>query len=173
MEALKVGPSESSLSIKREPKKPDMWGLQEAKQRNWLIPGSALRTRAPESAKISAAINASRNILELEDDWDGEGSRSYLIETWTRATEFLRLYALRSWERHGTIIDAPRILPGPDGSIDIHWKSGLHELLVNIPVDPTKPASFYGDDYGIARIEGTFDSFTFNLGLLSWLTDHS
>jgi hypothetical protein len=43
------------------------------------------------------------------------------------------------------------ILPGPYGSIDLHWRTPKRELLINVPDDAEGPASYYGDD----REEGT------------------
>jgi hypothetical protein len=48
-------------------------------------------------------------------------------------------------------VEAPKILPGPHGSIDLHWKMPKRELLINIPANPEEPGSYYGDD----REEGT------------------
>lgn len=127
---------------------------------------------APELAHILRVIQDSRWILALEENWDGEGAIPYSEDTFKQATAFLRNYAIHSLKRFGTAIAAPRILPGPDGSIDLHWKRHGHELLVNIPASSEQLASFYGDDFGSAQIKGTFDVGTYNLGLLGWLTEH-
>lgn len=125
-----------------------------------------------ELAQIWDAIKASEWILGLEEDWNGEGAETVERATWERATRFLGNYAVRSWEKFLVIIDAPKIFPGPSGSIDLHWRTEEYELLVNIPADPEKFAEFYGDDYGNAHIKGGFDPTGYNLGLLSWLSEH-
>src|SRR5437870_4510321 len=76
-----------------------------------------------ELEHISQAIYASRKILNLKEDWDDEGSAGYEETTWKRATDFLLNHARWLWKAQGILIDAPRILPGPDGSIDLHWKA--------------------------------------------------
>ncbi|MBI4661430.1 MAG: hypothetical protein HY735_21620 [Verrucomicrobia bacterium] len=67
-------------------------------------------------------------------------------------------------------IPPPKILPGPDGSIDVHWKTKTCELLVNVPAGSNQRADFYGDDYGSLRIKGTIDPENPSSGLLFWLT---
>ncbi|MGH7900630.1 MAG: hypothetical protein ACRENZ_02725, partial [Thermodesulfobacteriota bacterium] len=93
------------------------------------------------------SIEESKYILELEENWDGEGSPTYKQSTWRRAIEFISNYAIWIFSETNRIIDAPKIYHGPNGSIDILWKKENYRLLINIPDDAEKPASFYGDDY--------------------------
>lgn len=96
---------------------------------------------------LEGAILASRAILDLPADFDREGSPSYAEATWSRAAALIRRYAeVVSRERLGIV--TPRISPGPDASIDIHWQTLVFELIVNVPSNPDRPATFYGDDYG-------------------------
>ena len=117
------------------------------------------------------AIKDSRHLLDLEDDWDGEGSPAYTEATWKRATDFLRANAnkLRSLLDRQTPV--PDISPGPYGSIDLHWQTQTRELLVSIPVEPEQPAGYYGDDHGKNRIKGTLDTAGRNEWLLMWLME--
>lgn len=121
---------------------------------------------------VERAIDASNYIRELREDWDGQVGRPYVSETLDRAIQFVREYAVLLSLKFGVIVSAPRILPGPDGSIDIHWKSDKHELLVNVPSNPEEPATFYGDDYGSVNIKGSFKLSSTNLGLIGWLAEH-
>ena len=107
--------------------------------------------------ELAHEINNARSVLELSDDWDGEGSKGYEESTFVQATEFVINYALWAWEKIGTIIDVPRILPGPDGTIDLYWKKDEYDLLVNIPEAPNTIVGFYGDDKEATYIEGHFD----------------
>ena len=107
--------------------------------------------------------------ISSTDTPDGEGSVSYSEATWNRAVEFVTLQWAHYFAVSGRSMPVPEILPGPAGSIDLYWKFSRFELLVNIPAEPQKPASFYGDDYGNAKIEGTFDPNLPNRGLLVWL----
>lgn len=124
-------------------------------------------------AYIHAAINKSRWILDLKENWDEEGAEPYAEETWKRATDLLITYAERALSNYGMEISAPAISPGPDGSIDLHWNARDHgfDLLLNVRKkgDPAGAAGFYGCNDSGTEIKGTFDPDTFNKGLLDWL----
>lgn len=116
--------------------------------------------RAPSEA-IAHKIQESRRILEIEDNWDGEGSVGYSVETWEKAVSFLRVLE----DTLHVALDAPDILPGPDGSIDLHWLTEQYEMLVNIPSEGDV-ATYYGDNYSSNSIKGSIaisgvDSFVF------------
>ncbi len=115
------------------------------------------------------AVNEARRILDLGDDWDGEGSLAISQDTFDRAVEFLTKQADWVWSSFGTRLSVPIIGPGPNGSIDLHWKQPGWELLINIPADTNELASFYGDNYGAQKIKGSFDTKTENLGIAAWL----
>lgn len=91
-------------------------------------------------------IEESRAILTLKDDWDEEGSPRYSESTWNRAQSFLMKNALQLWRRRKMCFDAPKIQPGPSGSIDLHWRTPNRELLINIPANPEEAISYYGDN---------------------------
>ncbi|HMF30462.1 MAG TPA: hypothetical protein VKK79_03565 [Candidatus Lokiarchaeia archaeon] len=117
-------------------------------------------------------IEQSRDkILSLEENWDGEGAKGYLQETWERAAEFAKKVSYFLWKQTQKLIATPMILPGPDGSIDVHWKSSKFDLLVNLPEDVAEPATFSGDDYAQNVIKGTFEIDKMSQGLLYWLMD--
>jgi len=139
----------------------------------WTVPSWKNEWTAPLKSEsldeLSREIQAAQKLLTLEDNWDGEGSPGFSKTTLGRAAAFLHRHMLWVWERYGVWLQAPRILPGPDGSIDMHWQTANYELLVNIPADPSAPATFYGDDYGRSSIKGAFNPSVFNLGLVTWL----
>ncbi len=122
------------------------------------------------STRLADAIRASRYILELEDDWDEEGSPRFNEATWKRATNFVRQIALSYRQSAGIWIDPPRILPGPKGSIDIHWKTSKRELLINVPENDTVPADYYGSGSATDIIKGKLETSTKNEWILAWLT---
>lgn len=101
---------------------------------------------APEINSLREAIDKSRSILELKDNWDDAGSVGYSESTWNRTQGFLMKNALKLWRSHKTCFDAPKILPGPEGSIDLHWKTANRELLINVPARSQEFVSYYGDD---------------------------
>jgi hypothetical protein len=113
--------------------------------------------------------SARERILNLSDNWDGEGSPGYLRSTLDRAINFLITHSSGFSEVSGRNAPVPQINPAPGGSIDIHWKQASWELLVNIPAAIDQKAAFYGDDYGKGTIKGTLDLDRYNFGLLEWL----
>ncbi len=118
---------------------------------------------------LKAEIEQAKRILELEDDWDGEGSLGYSEDTFNRAITFLTTHVERLWDTYSIPLPIPRIGPGPDGSIDLHWKQPSWELLVNIPADANEMATFYGDNYAAQKFRGSLDPKNFNLGIATWL----
>ena len=85
-----------------------------------------------------------------------------------RAATFLLSQSARLKTMCGLPAPVPDIDLGPAGSIDIHWKRGDWELLVNIPAATGELAAFYGDN-GSQKIKGSFDPKTFNYGIATWL----
>ncbi len=121
---------------------------------------------------LASVITASRALLDLEDDWDGEGSVGYSYETWFRAIRFLASSAERLWEELGIVTPAPDIGAGPDGSIDLHWPLPHRELLINFPRDTTQDAGFYGDDGNRGEpIEGKLSTDRSRMWVLMWLAN--
>jgi hypothetical protein len=128
------------------------------------------RVTSEPLADLLSAIENSRSMLDLPDDWDDEGSPRIMEETWRRATDYLRRHAHLLYELSGSHITIPRILPGPEGSVDLHWKTGRRELLVNVPPGADQPATFYGDAFGTNSIKGKLNTEADDLGLFTWLT---
>jgi hypothetical protein len=118
--------------------------------------------------QLDNEIEASRYILNLQEDWDENGSPGYSEETWNRAIQLLRAAVSEMrllWDVRYNYI--PSILPGPNGSIDLHWKTEHSELLINVP--PIGKATFYGDDYGDSVVKGSFDPAAPRVALFAWL----
>jgi hypothetical protein len=116
---------------------------------------------------LDAEFNRATGLLELGHDWDGEGSSGYSTITLNRSIQFLKHHATYLWQTLGVDCPVPKMGPGPNGTIDIHWKEHNWELLVNIP--ETGVAAFYGDDYGKQKIKGSLEPEKFNSGIAEWL----
>lgn len=110
-------------------------------------------------------------ILNLQENWDGEGGTCYTKETLYRAAEFVKKISFVLWRKTQKLISPPNILPGPDGSINVHWKSTKFDLLVNIPENPNESATFASDDYEKNAVKGTFDQKKINPALFYWLIE--
>lgn len=118
---------------------------------------------------IQKAIQESRYILDLQDNWDDEGSVGYEFSTWERATQAIIRIARNAFDLFDVIIDAPEITHGPNGSIDALWDQKNYRLLVNFPNDINIPASFYGDDSEKESVKGTFGQSEGGCNLLFYL----
>jgi hypothetical protein len=136
-------------------------------------PPSADNQRLPAPLQaLEAGIASSRAMLDLPDDWDDASSPGYDEATWQRAVRFLVRGVTRLWDDHGVGTDLADVFPGPRGSIDLDWRVRGHELLVNVPADPSQPATYYGDDgAGGKKIKGTLDPAAPNRWLLAWLAE--
>ena len=123
----------------------------------------------PDLEQLADMIEASRKILSLEDDWDGEGSPGYEEDTWLRAIKGLLKAAPLYFQTQVGILRVPTIYNGPEGSIDILWETADHRLLINVPKDTGKPASYYGYN-SCGELKGTFETSDINrwLMLMMW-----
>ncbi|NOT61147.1 MAG: hypothetical protein HOP19_13085 [Acidobacteria bacterium] len=119
---------------------------------------------------LAEALCASRSILDLPDDWDEEGSPRFREATWQRATKLVKLAATAFQQRFGVWIEPPRILPAPEGSIDLHWRLPERELLINIPERAEAPADYYGSGNAQAAVKGKLNTSLPNEWILLWLT---
>lgn len=126
---------------------------------------------APTLSAIQERIASSRDILLLEDDWDGEGSPAYRWDTWKRATDFLLENSRKFEGVFGEPAPVPKIWGGPNGSIDMHWTTSDRELLINVPNGDNDLADYYGDDGRRGeRIKGFLDPKKPNAWVIAWLT---
>ncbi len=108
-------------------------------------------------SNLAEQIRKSAYILELEDNWDDEGSEVYSKETFSAAINFAIDYCKTIWEEEFVLIEAPKISPGPEGSIDLLWDKQTYRLLLNIHPYPKQTASFYGDNRTpVPNIKGDF-----------------
>lgn len=126
--------------------------------------------RAPWLSDLVSLFEESADILELDDDWDGEGSPAYSTATWQRAEAFLLGGAMRAWEQHGIVTPTPALLPGPEGSISLCWQLPDRYLLVSIHAQPEAPIRFYGDNgAGASSIRGDVQDAADNAWIFLWL----
>src|SRR3972149_2556172 len=87
------------------------------------ITGTALEVAYDRATfrDLDAEIESSKSILSLPDNWDGEGRPRYSQDKLDRAIAFVRTHTGLLVETFGKEPPVPRINPGPEGSIDIHW----------------------------------------------------
>lgn len=130
-------------------------------------------TPRPRSAQTPVAkeIGASRWILDLPPNWDGDGAYAFERATWDRAAVFLLSLARRIETGFGVRLEAPRILPSANGSIDLHWKTDRYELLINVPSSPGDEIRYYGDNLaGNMPIESACSPSEPDRKLVAWVS---
>ncbi len=121
------------------------------------------------SIRIAEAVKSSRRILDLPENWDEEGSPAYSDETWERATQFVLKNAIGQRRDSGVWVAPPKITPGPDGSIDVRWKTPTRSVLINFPHAEQEPVQFFGSDGDVETIKGNLDLTSPNQWILVWL----
>jgi hypothetical protein len=109
-------------------------------------------------------INKSKYILELQENHDDQGASKYSISTWKKAIIFLAKYNSWVYSESSKIVPSPKIFHGPDGSVDIQWKTDDFKLLINIP-EENNIATFFGNYQNNQDVEGSFhlDNYKFQL----------
>lgn len=102
----------------------------------------------PQLSDIVFSIEASKVLLELEEDWDGNEAEKIDPTVWSNAVVFLITYSKYILDNFSTIIKSPEINPCRNGSIDLAWRTKNARLLINIkPNGSPVLASYYGDMY--------------------------
>jgi len=129
------------------------------------LDGQPVVTLPVELKELASAIEQSKYILNLGDNFDDMKSPGYDRETWLRATRFISGYAQWLFDVFNKKIETPKIYHAPEGGIDLYWENKRFNLLINIPAGHA-PATFYGDDYGVQVTEGKFDPANFQQALL-------
>jgi hypothetical protein len=117
--------------------------------------------------ELEAEIKHAEQMVEEDEEYEDEPT--YTGETLNRAISFLTAQLAQVKEFGCEFVPVPKIGPGPDLSVDIHWKQEKWELLVNISADSDELATFYGDDYGVQKIKGSVDPTAPNNGIILWL----
>jgi hypothetical protein len=108
------------------------------------------------------AINRSKYILDFKDNWDENGSKAYLPDTWVKAVRFLiKFYSWRD-QHFKLLVKPPKIYQGPEGSIDIYWKSQTFTYLINIGEEEEFATYYYKSPTG-TKVEGEFNLINFNV----------
>lgn len=115
---------------------------------------------------LNDVIKKSEYILELENDWDENGSEKYNFDTWKNSIIFLIDYSKILLTDFNKKIAIPNIYHGPKGSIDILWEEANYKLLINVNKNGTN-AVFYGsnNDYS-NNIKGEFSLNNFSKTLI-------
>jgi len=154
------------------PPSPQKWIARSNTPPNgWLRANDPEPIRAKSSVRfreIEKAIDGSKSLLALGEDWDEQGAVAIERPTWSTAMACLRRTASAIDRRCGKVLPAPTIGPCADGSIDLYWKTSAFTLLINI--QPLNAESdFYGENSIGLKLKGTFKPDAQDLGFLDWL----
>lgn len=118
-----------------------------------------------ELAYLQESFKKSEYIINLEDDWDDEGSPKYNIQTWFSALKFVNEYANILLLNFNKKIVPPKIYHGPGGSIDILFETKNYTLLINI-LSEGLSAAYFGKDNNNNTIKGTMNLNNINKALI-------
>ena len=118
--------------------------------------GNVIAQVPVELSFIIESIKKSEYILDLEDDFDDNGSQKYAKSTWLSSIEFLINYSNSLYDTFNVIIEKPKIYNGPNSSIDILWENEKYTFLININKNGLD-ASFYAENNSNTQsIKGQF-----------------
>lgn len=122
-----------------------------------------------ELSSIKMAISESEWILRLPNNWDDEGGIGYSLDTLKSASSFLTDYAVEILNKEDFPLPPPRITPGPDGSIDLHWVENKYGFLINFEPEPSDAITFYGEAGDGNYIKGKLKRGEINRAILLFL----
>lgn len=122
-------------------------------------------------SSIALAINNSTYLLDLQDDWDDQGSTAIDFNTWRTSVEYLINYSTWIYEKFDIIINHPKINAGPKDSIDMLWHSSKFRLLMNIQKNGDD-VTYYGDNnHNKNSVKGRLDSDGIQTFFAMWLME--
>lgn len=120
-----------------------------------------------ELKALADALNESRWMLDLRDNWDDEGSPSYAQATWERAARFL-INSAKFVQDLGLVFAIPKVQNGPEGTIDLYWETPDAKLLLNIPTEWEAPANYYGHKADGSETRGSLNTAHIEPWLMLW-----
>lgn len=122
-----------------------------------------------ELKALAEALNESRWMLDLHNNWDDEGSPGYAKATWERTARFL-IDSAKFVQGLGLVFAIPKVQNGPEGTIDLYWETSYAKLLLNIPVEWEAPANYYGHKTDGSETRGFLNTAHIEPWLLLWTT---
>ena len=127
--------------------------------------GKVIHTLPDTLLSLQKSIEKSKYILDLQANWDGENAEVYTEDVWIKAVSFLCEFSIDIYNTFGKTPITPAIYHGPEGSIDILWKTDDLNLLLNIPKDD-QPATFSGENSLGQEYEGSLNTNNYSLSFL-------
>lgn len=90
--------------------------------------------------------NKLNSLLELPDDWDGEGTSSYSQKHVARVETWLFSFFCSYYEHYDTYPPVPKVSKAAGPSIDVYWKKDKRSFLINFPEKEDEQCTFAGFD---------------------------
>lgn len=114
---------------------------------NKLVLGKRTYFLPPELKNIVEEIRDSKEILELQDNWDYQEASAVSEELYNAGISFLLEYSMFILIKTGIVIVAPEINAGRNGNIFISWRTKKARLAISIEYADNGQiiANYYGD----------------------------
>lgn len=120
--------------------------------------------------ELLEAIEESRSMLELKENFDGEGFRPIEHSTWEKMKSFLLdKYAPYVKKRNGSIF-IPDIYESDDGNIELLFENDNFYLSISIWASDIKP-TFYADNKKLGKDRDCIKGFVneFSTSIFDWI----
>ena len=110
-----------------------------------------------------------REIANLNENWDGYGSKSFKNHTIQNTIFFLAKLIDNFEDQYEKELPKPMLFPGDNGSMNMEWGGEGFDLLITIPEDETSLAGLYGINSSNDEIQYDFNIFQVKEELIKWL----
>lgn len=115
-------------------------------------------------------IELSKEILDLEEGWDGYDAPSIPRDVYNKSITFLKDYCNFIYKNTGIAITAPEINPGRNENIFLSWRTEKARLAISIEnKDEELIAKYYGDLNNKQPIKGYVSIEEFSEYLAYWM----
>lgn len=115
-------------------------------------------------------IDHSKEILDLEEGWDGYDAPSIPKNIYYKSIKFLKDYSKFIYNNTGIAIVAPEINPGRNKNIFLSWRTEKARLAISIEKkDEELIANYYGDINNKQPIKGYVSTEEFSEYLAYWM----
>jgi len=118
---------------------------QKFEEMNAMITKRELIYRGKKQTELDISLEHYTAYLhDLEDGWDGQNARRFSTTTIKRSKSLV-IKIMDYFTEQRIDFFKPKILPVPNGSLDISWKDSKLRLIINIPRDESRLIEIYGD----------------------------
>ena len=107
------------------------------------LPTTSDRTNEGLNA-LAAEIERAHYLLDLQDDWDTDGSPGFGIDTWHRTVGLAHELCGRLAEGWSLEPQDVEIMPGADGNLSLEVAYPGATLLFSVPKERDAPIRYYG-----------------------------